>query len=825
MFRNYLKIALRNLVKNKVFSFINVIGLALGISACLVIYLLASYELSFEDFRKDKDRIYRISSSFLNRDKERNYNQGIGAPMPALIREELTGIEKLVAFHVMWVKVTVPQIKQDPKKFPEPIWQKTKPDVIITEPTYFDFFEHEWLLGSPAISLKNPNEVVLTESKMKLYFGNITPEMAVGKSILYGDSLWAKVSGVVKDQPRNTDFRLNDFISFASARKGSSLYRDLGLHEITNTNSSSQAFVKLVKGTSLAGFNKQLDKFLLRHLDQKQDWSVGRKLEMMPLKSIHFDTNYHGEYGRVVNLSTLYIMMGIAIFLLVMAAINFINLNTAQSLNRIKEIGVRKVLGGYRSSLIQQFLAETLVLTTIATLLAVLLVEPLLWLFDSYIPKEFAFSIFEPHVLAFFVVITLVTALLSGFYPAWVISAHNPVESLKNQIVRSGHSRNSLLRQGLIVFQFGVAQVFVLGTILVATQSRFMLQKDMGFTKDRIVFFNLNWRMDHSKAQLVAEKLRQLPEVQIVSTGSVAARGGYSTTLLKFNNGKKEVSFDPHQKSVDANFVPLFGLKMLAGRNLMRSDTAKEFVVNESFVKALGYQKPEEALGKMLNYYTSKGNPIKFPIVGVMADYHFQSLHNQIRPLFIKSEPQYASNISMRLKPSMQAKDVKALEAKVQKIYQSVYPQNEEPVELKYFDESIAQLYDNEKRMSKLLDTATAIAIFISCLGLFGLTAYSVQRRTKEIGIRKVLGASVANITTLLSKDFLKLVLLASVVASPVAYYFMQKWLQDFAYRIEISWWIFVLAGVAATLIALLTVSYQSIKAALANPVESLRTE
>jgi putative ABC transport system permease protein len=825
MLRNYLKIALRNLVKNKVFSFVNVIGLALGISACLVIYLLASYELSFDDFRKDKDRIYRISSSFLDREKKRNYNQGIGAPMPALIQAELTGIEKMVALHVMWVKVTVPQVKQEPKKFPEPVWQKTKPDVIITDPGYFELFEHEWLVGNPKMSLKNPNEVVLTESKMKLYFGNITPEMAMGKSILYGDSLWTKVSGVVKDQAINTDFRLNDIISFASVRKGSTLYQNLGLNEITNTNGSSQAFVKLAKGTSLASFNKQLAQFLVRHLDQKQDWNVGRKLEMVPLTSLHFDTNYYGEYNRVVNLSTLYIMMGIAIFLLVMAAINFINLNTAQSLTRIKEIGVRKVLGGYRSSLIQQFLTETLVLTIGAVVLAIFLVEPVLWLFGSYVPKEFVYSIFDPHVLAFFVAITLVTALLSGLYPAWVISAHNPVDSLKNQVVSPGHSRNSLLRQSLIVFQFGVAQVFVLGTILVATQSRFMLQKDMGFTKDRIVFFDLNWRLDRSKAQLVAEKLRQLPDVQIVSTGSVAARGGYSTTLMKFNNGKKEVSFDPHQKSVDANFVPLFGLKMVAGRNLMRSDTAKEFVVNESFVKALGYQKPEEALGKMLNYYTSQGKPIKFPIVGVMADYHFQSLHNQIRPLFIKSEPQYANNISMRLKPTIQASEVKALEAKVQKIYQSVYPQNEEPVELKYFDESIAQLYDNEKRMAKLLDTATAIAIFISCLGLFGLTAYSVQRRTKEIGIRKILGASVANITTLLSKDFLKLVLLASVVASPVAYYFMQKWLQDFAYRIEISWWIFVLAGVFAALIALLTVSYQSIKAALVNPVKSLRTE
>lgn len=823
MFQNYLKIALRTLQRNKVYSFINIVGLAVGLSACLIIYLLVSYELSFDTFRPDRERIYRITSSFVNNDKTLNYNQGISGSMPAAIRSELTGVDKLTAFQVFWTKVTIPNGKQAPKKFPEPVWQETSPDIIVTNPDYFDLFAHEWLLGSPQTSFRNPNQVVLTESKMKKYFGEISPENALGRLVEYSDSISATVSGIVKDQPIHSDLRFNDFISFKTIETASKRKR-FSLDNWTNTNGSSQAFVKLKAGVEAKSFQAQLDKFLIKHLDQKVEWNIGRKLPLQPLATLHFDTNYFADYNRVVHLPTLYILMGVAVFLLLMAAINFINLNTAQAVTRTKEIGVRKILGSGRQSLVFQFLTETFLLTFLALLVALLMLEPIGLMFDSYFPKNFTFGFDQPNVWLFLASIVVVTALLSGLYPAFVASAQAPVDSLKKMAIGGRNSQRAWLRQGLIVFQFVIAQGFILGTILVATQSKFMLNKDMGFKKDAILYCNLDWQMDNDKKLVLLEKMKQLPEIASISIGELAARAGYSTTRMKYQNGKAERAFEAHQKSVDAAFVPMFGLKLLAGQNLTPSDTAKEFVVNEAFVKAMGYAKPQQAIGQLLDYYDTHDKPIKFPIVGVMADFHFQSLHNVIQPLFIKSEPKYGQSIIFKTNTGTSG-DIKALNAKIATIYKAVHPTAEEPLEVRFFDESIAKFYAAEQKMAKLLNTATGIAILISCLGLLGLTTHSVQQRTKEIGIRKVLGASVTNIMVLLSKDFLILVLVAIVVASPLAYYFMNNWLKGFAYRVEISWWLFAGAGFSALLIALLTVSYQSMKAALLNPVESLKTE
>ena len=826
MLKNYLKIALRSLLRNKVYSFINILGLAIGVSACLVIFLLVSFELSFDNFHPDRERIYRITSGFKNPDGSAYYNAGLSAPMPSVIRQELTGIESLSAFFNWSAKVTIPNHKNDTKNPPK-TWKSDNfqdSPIIICEPQYFQIFQYKWLQGNPENALRTPNEVVLTEEKAEKYFGKIPLEQVMGKQLYYNDSLVVTVTGIVKSLPKNSDFKFGDFISFKSIT-GKNRRGEFGLDQWTNTNGDSQTLVKLTKGTSEANINKQLIKFLSKHLDKKDEWSIGRSLSLQPLSNIHFNAEYGDSFSRQVHLPTLYALMGIAIFLLLIAAINFINLSTAQSIVRVKEIGVRKVLGSSRRSLIFQFLSETFVITSVAVLLSVLFVEPLLWAFSDFIPKTLTFNVLDPQVLGFLVLITVITSLLSGIYPAWIISSYTPVASLKNQVI-NGQSRTVFLRKALITFQFTASQVFILGTIIVASQSKFMLNKDMGFKKDAIVYFQTDWKdTESNKKQVLINKLRQFSEIETVCLGDPPAREGYSMTALKFFDGKKEITTSVHQKSVDESYVQMYGLKIIAGRNLSHSDTLKEFLINEAYTKELGFKKPEQAIGKFINYYTSDGKPMKFPIIGVLANFHFQSMHSNIKPLYM-SMNKYASNINVKIRSKgISPKNIEGILSKMKKAYIQVYPDNDQVFNPVFFDETFTNFYKKEQQFAQILNTATGIAIFISCMGLFGLVAFTTLRRTKEIGIRKVLGASVTQIVNLLSKDFLKLVILGIVIASPIAYWAMNKWLQDFAYRVEISWWIFVLAGIVAITIALLTVSYQSIRAALTNPVKSLRTE
>ena len=826
MLKNYLKIALRSLLRNKVYSFINILGLAIGVSACLVIFLLVSFELSFDNFHPDRERIYRITSGFKNPDGSAYYNAGLSAPMPSVIRQELTGIESLSAFFNWSAKVTIPNHKNDTKNPPK-TWKSDNfqdSPIIICEPQYFQIFQYKWLQGNPENALRTPNEVVLTEEKAEKYFGKIPLEQVMGKQLYYNDSLVVTVTGIVKSLPKNSDFKFGDFISFKSIT-GKNRRGEFGLDQWTNTNGDSQTLVKLTKGTSEANINKQLIKFLSKHLDKKDEWSVGRSLSLQSLNNIHFNAEYGDSFSRQVHLPTLYALMGIAIFLLLIAAINFINLSTAQSIVRVKEIGVRKVLGSSRRSLIFQFLSETFVITSVAVLLSVLFVEPLLWAFSDFIPKTLTFNVLDPQVLGFLVLITVITSLLSGIYPAWIISSYTPVASLKNQVI-NGQSRTVFLRKALIIFQFTASQVFILGTIIVASQSKFMLNKDMGFKKDAIVYFQTDWKdTESNKKQVLINKLRQFSEIETVCLGDPPAREGYSMTALKFFDGKKEITTSVHQKSVDESYVQMYGLKIIAGRNLSHSDTLKEFLINEAYTKELGFKKPEQAIGKFINYYSLDGKPMKFPIIGVLANFHFQSMHSNIKPLYM-SMNKYANNINVKIRSKgISPKNIEGILSKMKKVYNQVYPDNDQVFSPVFFDETFTNFYKKEQKFAQILNTATGIAIFISCMGLFGLVAFTTQRRTKEIGIRKVLGASVTQIVNLLSKDFLKLVILGIVIASPIAYWAMNKWLQDFAYRVEISWWIFVLAGIVAITIALLTVSYQSIRAALTNPVKSLRTE
>lgn len=818
MLKNYLKIAWRNIIRHKIYGIINVLGLALGISACLVIYLITRFELSYDTFHSDKERIYRIVAEH-RRDKENPMKMGfVVSPLPMTLRKELSGFENVSAFYNYYARVTIPGGKKS-KKFDMPKMGEQVSDIIVAEPQYFDIFKYQWLAGNPATSLKEPFTVVLSEKEVYKYFGKLHPDEVLGRQVIYNDSLVLTVTGMVKDWDGNTDFGFKDFISFATVQH-SFLKNNFDLNAWGMWDYFSQGFVKLPKGVSPAQVEKQFPAFVKRHVNLGPDRSHSVTLSLQPLSDIHFNEAYEDGYARKVHLPTLYGLMGIALFILIIAAINFINLSTAQSIRRTREIGIRKVLGGNRKSIIVQFLCETFILTLMAVILSVLISHPVLSVFHNLIPAGVVLDLNHLSTLGFLPLITIFTALLAGFYPAKILSSFAPVRNLKGQGAPGGGQKN-YLQKGLIVFQFTFSLLFIIGTIIVGRQIHFIMNKDLGFTKDAIITLQTSYDYPPEKREVLAEKIKQLADVQMVSMHmETPAAKGHPGTFIAYM-GKEEKKVDASFDMCDVNYVPLFGLKITAGRNVLPSDTIREFLVNETCARALGFYKPEEAIGKTVNIGMNGG---KGPVVGIIKDFHSASLHEPITPFFISSFKWGERDISIKLSTRGKgAGNFNSALAGIRKDWKEIYPN--EKFDYSFFDETIAKLYDKEQKTSRLMNLAMGIAIFISCMGLLGLATFMTERRTKEIGVRKVLGASIGSIVSLLTRDFIRLVLLAVVIASPIAYYFMHAWLQDFAYRISISLWVFLVAGLAAVFIALITVGFQAIRAAIANPVDSLRSE
>ena len=815
MIKNYLKTAWRNITRNKVYTGINILGLSLGIAACLVIYLITSFELSYDKLQPDKERIYRIVTSLQNsQGKKNDLAGGIGA-MPIAMRNELSGFETTTSFCNIISKVIIPNGKYPTKKFEaEPEFSP----IIIAEPQYFDIFKYQWLVGNAATALNAPYKVVLSENEAHKYFGAQSLRDIIGREVIYRDSLHFTVSGIVKDLEGNTDLIFKDFLSFATVQN-SPLKYDMDMHGWGMWDYNTQGYVKLAKGVTTAQVEKQFPQFIAAHIKMQP----GNKTQLLlqPLADLHFNNTYNDTYSRKAHLPTLYGLMGIAIFILLIAAINFINLSTAQSLRRAREVGVRKVLGSSKANLTTQFLIETFLVTIAAVFIAVLITNPILSFFSSMVPLGIKLNLLNPATLLFLLAVIIITSLLAGFYPATVLSSYLPALSLKGQGSQK-LNRSSYLRKTLIVFQFTVSLIFIIGTIIVARQVHFVLNKDLGFNKDAIVTTHVGWTGKGDKLDVFENKIAQIPGVQLVTRHrNTPMSHGHPGTFMKYSGKNGEVTVDASFDMCDDNYLPLFGLKLIAGRNLVKSDTLKEFLVNETCARALGFTKPEDALGQIVQVGI---NNKKGPIVGIVKDFHSASLHEAITPFFFTSNKRGENSISIKLATTGRGVDAfKSTIAQISKASLAVYPN--EKFEYKFLDETIASLYEKEQKTSQLMYTAMGVAIFISCMGLFGLAAFTAQQRVKEIGIRKVLGATTAGIVSMLSKDFLVLIVVAIIIASPIAYYFMHLWLLDFAYRVNISWWVFVAAGLAAVFIALLTISFQSMKASLANPVKSLRSE
>jgi putative ABC transport system permease protein len=816
MLKNYFKIALRNVARNKVFAMINALGLAIGISACLLIYIVTSFELSFDTFHQDRNRIYRIVTEIQNAASKTNPISTIPDPAAKVIRASVSGLEAVAMFHVYYPKVAIPDGDKIVKRFFPSNETNVTSKVILAEPQYFEIFKYDWLQGNPVTALSEPFKVVISENEAIKYFGEIPLDQIMGKVIVYDDSLRVTVSGIVKDFDKNTDFKFRDFISYSTIQH-SFLKNQGNWDNWGGWNGDTQVFVKLNDHVRPEKVDAQFPKIVKNYMKLSPDNQAMFLLQ--PLGDIHFNGDFKDSYSRKAHLPTLYGLMAIAAFILIIASINFVNLSTAQSVQRAKEIGIRKVLGSRRINIIIQFLCEIFLLTLFAVGLSLLIMKPVIYFFHDLLPPGIELGFYNPITIVFLLILTIATSLLAGFYPAKVLSGYLPVISLKGdgsqQVTQGGY-----LRKALIVFQFTVSLIFIIATLIIGNQIRFMLNKDMGFDKDAIINVSTDGNYPRSQVKVFAERLKGLADVQKVSLNyGPPADLSHGGTTISYNNVEVNTTF----LGTDENYIPLYQLKIIAGRNIYSSDTIRELVINENCARGLGFKKPEDAVGKLVEFGFSNGPvDVKRPIVGVVADFHSQSLHDPISPVTIANDR--GRTVAIKLSSqSTHPKEFQTAMTQIEKVWKSVYPND--PFEYRILDEQISKFYDSYQKTNQIMNTAMFIAIFISCMGLFGLASFTAAQRRKEIGVRKVLGASVSSIVSLLSKDFLKLVILSMMLASPIAWYFMSNWLNDFAYRINFSLWIFIVAGSIALFIAFATVSIQAVKAAIANPVKSLRSE
>ena len=817
MFANYFKTALRNFFRHKTFSTINVLGLSIGISAALVIFLIVYYEFSFDKFEKNRNNIYRVvlDAKF---DGNEGHSAAVPAPLGNAIQNEVTGVEQTVpVFQFQGDATAKVSVTRTGSNQPEVF--KKQNDIVFTNPQYFSLLPYRWITGSPNTSLKNPFNVVLTENRARQYFPSLSFNEIIGKTITYNDDVTAAVSGIVKDMNEQTSFKAVEFISLSTIAK-THLQDQFMMNVWNDWMAYSQLYIKLTPNSSADQIEKQLKNILNKYnKNANRDAANTMSFHLQPLQDIHFNSLYQGVGQRTAHKPTLYGLLAIAAFLLLLGCINFVNLTTANASNRAKEIGIRKTMGSSKKQLVLQFLGETFLLTLIATAISVLTAPILLKLFADFIPEGLhAGFLYQPSIFLFLFLLAVLVSFVSGFYPSMILSGYKPVSVLKNQaFAASGETRHVWIRKTLIVSQFVIAQFFVIATLMVSKQINFSLNADLGYEKEGIITFQTPRDTTATHTRQLLNEINAIPEVEIAARGFFSPGDvGVAFTNVSYD-AKPDVKPQVQIRWGDPEYINVYKIKLLAGRNVSLSDTMKEFLINNTYAKLLGFQKPQEAVGKLLSF-----NNKKMPVVGVMQDFHDQSMHGPISPIVFAGNS--GDFFHVRFKPDLKNGIAwKNAIIKIQKAYKSIYPDAD--FDYKFFDKTVENFYGRELQTASLLKWATGLTIFISCLGLLGLVIFTLNTRRKEIAVRKVLGASIANLIAILSTDFMKLVFIAFVIAVPVAWWAAYKWLQDFAYKTEMSWWVFALSGFALMLIALATISIRTIKTAMANPVKNLRTE
>jgi putative ABC transport system permease protein len=807
MIKNYFKTALRNFKKNKVTTLINVLGLSIGISAALIIFMMVQYDFSFDKYEPDNNRIYRIVS-----EGDGWKNAGVPAPLHEAVEHNVTGIQTtapIFQYNDWNTKVTVPQGNDKTAQL-----FKNQDKIIFADSNYFSVFPHQWLIGNAKTSLQNPYNLVLSESRAKQYFPNLSPGKLIGKTVIFSDTVRTTITGIIKDLQANSDFEYNAFISLSTIST-SKLKPIYNWDQWNSINSNTQLIVKLSPGTQPAQINKQLASILKEHISDPDDKSIHR---LQPLSDVHTNTGFEGS----VNKSTVNNLIVLALFLLLLGAINFINLSTAHAAERAKEIGIRKTLGSKKSQIIWQFLSETFLLTLFTAVLSVAITPLLIKAFAGFIPDGLQVSqLFNQLSLwLFLLLLVIIVSVIAGLYPAFILTRFKPALVLKNSVVsNSGASRSAVLRKTLIVFQFVIAQVFIIGMMVVDKQLHYSMQKDMGFRKDAIINFYVpfDFQNPNNKKFLLRDELKRIPGIQNVSLGNQSpAFSGQMSVGISYKENGKDVKMNVDSRNGDTAFLNVYNIQLIAGRNIMASDTASELLINETLAKQVGFTHPADAV----NHFITFGDKV-LPVVGVMKDFNLASVRTAIHPMIYFAAPKHGYVMHVALQPNPDT--WKTAIAKMQIAWKNIYPDDD--LDYTFLDEKIRKFYHEDQQLSLLLTWSSAVTLFISCLGLLGLVIFVTNNRTKEIGVRKILGASVRQIITLLSVDFLKLLVLAFVIAIPIAWWVMYNWLQNFAYHTALSWWIFLASGLILITIALTILCIRAGKAAIANPVKSLRSE
>jgi len=800
MLKNYFKTAIRNLLRQKGNAIINIAGLAVGFAAFLLIFLVVQYEQSFDNFHPKKDRIYRVvrmGKHATNRD----YRTGVPVPVTATLRAELPQLANVGAIiHDNNVQVIVPsKSSHDIKRF------KEVSGLYFAEPQFFNIFNFGLANGNIQSAITEPNCVLLTKTTASKYFGDWKGTM--GKTLKM-DGIDVKVTGILNDIPANTDFPIKAIISYATLKN----YMDV--KSWGNINDGNYCFVELKEGHTQSELSRLLAGFTDKHIKPVND-----SYDLIPqlLSEVHYDERLGNFTGRTFSKDLILALQLIGLFLLIVACVNFINLTIAQAVNRAREVGVRKVLGGSRWQLITQFLGETSITSLLAMLISLLIVVSVVPACSSLLDIHLSATVlYSPLMIVVLLGTWVLVSLLSGFYPALVLSGFKPVSVLKSAS-GSDHRKGVLFRRGLVVFQFVIAQVLIIGTLVVASQMNYFRTVNMGFRKNAIVYAAFpSDSVSRLKWDYLRNELLRVPGIEQVSFSMYTPStidGGWATDLRTEPNSENTKTI-VSVKGADTNYFHIYDLPLVAGRIYFASDTMREFVVNETIVKKLGIRNPKDAVGKMINV-----GGRTCPIVGVVKDFHNNSLRDPIDGVVLTTIKDGYQLVNMKI--DLRKKN--AVVAAMQKLWNKNFP--EFSFEYKFMDQSIADYYQQENQLSQLYKVFSGIAIFISCLGLYGLISFMAIQRKKEIGIRKVLGAPLKDILILLSKEFTMLVLIAFLIAAPIAWYFMHNWLQGYTFHITIGVWFFAVTILSSVFIAWLTVSYTAIKAALANPVKSLRTE
>jgi putative ABC transport system permease protein len=799
MLRNYITIALRNLWKNKIFSALNILGLSIGLACCILIFLLVQHELNYDKFNANAANIYRLTSVAEGPNGKTSLAV-TPAPWAPLMKKDYPEISNYV------------RLLKDEKnllglKGEQHFYEN---NVLFCDSTFFDVFSFQLSRGNKQ-ALYKPNSIVLTRKMAEKYFGNVDP---IGKSIelnSFGRTLDVEVTGIVNEAPSTSHFAFTALVSMQTLGDLSSLWM---FHMF-------QTYLLLNKGVSKDALETKYKGFVDKYIINNPAADGMQEIHLQPLTDIHLRSQMIGELGENSDITYVYVFTGIALFILLIACFNFTNLSTARSVARAKEVGLRKVIGAQRKQLMRQFLGESVLLSIVALILALMIVVGVLPFFNSLAQTSLHLDLTNNfYLIAALLLLIIFTGVLSGIYPAVVLSSFKPAEVLKGKFHKN--TTGISIRKFLVTLQFAISIILISGTILLYQQLKFMQEKKLGFEKNNVMVISLPRTSDSATVKGFETSLLKNQAVISVSAASSVPGTNIPVNMVNTGNKNSEKDLSMQMLFIDEAFIKTMQMQIVAGRDFSAdhpTDKGEGFILNEEAIRKLGFQTAAEAIGKPFQWVQPNVVLKSGTITGVVKNFNITPLKSPVQPLVMHVFPQRAQFLYVRFKPESLTNITNIATTDFKKFFPTL------SFEYSFLDEKLNSMYSSEKKLGEIVGYFSGLAILIACLGILGLSIYSIQQRTREIGIRKILGANITSITTEISKEFLKPVLISAVIACPVAWYGMHRWLENFAYRVDIQWWVFVVAGILALVIALLTVSIQAIKAAVANPVKSLRTE